>query len=210
MLTLAVILATAAPPSPASPPGNAACLDCHAAPKGHVVAETYNQSPHGVLACERCHAEAAGPAHAKDPEKPLGIPEGREGRVEYSSRCVKCHAAIEPSYDKSFHGIAVSSGDSRAATCVDCHGTHDIFSANDTRSSVSKDKLAGTCATADCHKGAPENFAEGREHIDATKPGEGTDGLLHLVWKGFIALILFDVMKDGPIVMFELLRRIRG
>jgi len=206
----ALLLATTSTPSLAQPPGNAACLDCHGAPPHSVQAETYAQSPHGVLACERCHAEAAGEDHAKDPNKPLQVPEGREGRVEYSSRCIKCHAGISRSYDQSFHALAIHSGDSRAATCVDCHGVHDIFNQADPRATTSVAKLAGTCGTADCHPGAPQNFAKGREHVDLTEVGTGTDTILHYIWKFFLALILFDTMKDGPIVMFELLRRIRG
>lgn len=185
-------------------------MECHAAPKGKVDAAVYTDSPHGLLSCERCHAEATGPAHESDPEKPLSVPAGRHGLAAYSARCVKCHATASGSYAKSFHGIAVRMGDLRAATCVDCHGVHGVFSATDPRAATHTAKLAGTYGTAECHPGAPDSFAKGREHFDYTQKGEGTDQILYWIWKFFIALILFDVMKDGPIVMFELLRRIRG
>lgn len=215
MVTLALAAALAAPPSLDRPPGNAACLDCHAQAVEHVQAvdpKTYSESPHAVLSCERCHAEAATPDHAKNPEKPLGLPKDqREKRVLYSSRCVKCHAGIPQSYNPSFHGKAVASGDNRAATCVDCHGVHNIFPQSDARALTNPANLAGTCGSQGCHQGAPANFANGKEHVTYTKAaGTGTDQVLHYIWKFFIALILFDTMKDGPIVMFELLRRIRG
>lgn len=212
ILTLALMAATALPPAPSPASAeNAACLACHTTPARTAVAgETYGASPHGILSCERCHSEAAGPGHARDPNRPLGLPQGREGRAAYSARCLKCHAAVKGSYEKSFHGVAVRAGDLRAATCVDCHGVHDVFGAKDYRSPVHPGRVAATCGAADCHPGAPQNFAAGREHIDPTKPGQGTDRALHLVWKFFVALILFDTLKDGPIVMFELLRRIRG
>lgn len=217
LLTLALLAATAAAPTPLEPPGNGACLDCHATTqKARTVVATglYAESPHGLLSCERCHADAAGPGHAADPQQSLGLPGapgGRERLAEYSARCVKCHAAITPSYEKSFHGIAIRHGDLRAATCVDCHGVHEVFGAKDVRSLIHPERLAGSCGTKDCHPGAPAGFAAGREHVNVAQPVAGTtDVWLYYIWKFFIGLILFDVMKDGPIVMFELLRRIRG
>lgn len=211
LLSLLLALAAWTPPDNLLPQSNAVCLECHSGQGEAVIAEVYNQSPHGVLECIRCHAEAEGPEHAKNPEAPLGIPKERQGLGEYSSRCVKCHAGVVTSYSRSFHGMAVSMGDLRAATCVDCHGSHDIYPAAAVNSLVHTANIPSTCGTADCHPGAPAGFAEGREHFDHMNPGgEGTDKALHWVWKFFVGLILFDTMKDGPIVMFELLRRIRG
>jgi hypothetical protein len=65
----------------------------------------------------------------------------------------------------------------------------------------------GTCGAAECHPGAPANFAAGTEHFVAASKTAPT--ALHIVYKFFMVLILFDTMKDGPIVMFELLRRLQ-
>jgi hypothetical protein len=203
---------------PAEPEGNKACLECHSQNESmvregqtisvHVDGAAYAESVHGIIGCVRCHAEA-GPEHAKDPKKPLGLPVGRDLAVLKSEGCIKCHAGIYPeSYDLSFHGVAVANGDNRAATCVDCHGIHDIQPSRNPVSSVSKENLAGTCGTAECHPGAPTNFAEGKEHFVPAKAE--TSGGLYMIYKAFMILILFDTMKDGPIVMFELLRRLRG
>lgn len=203
---------------PAEPEGNEACLECHSK-ADHMVRDgkeisvqvdprAYTESVHGIISCVRCHAEA-GPEHAKDPTKPLNLPTGRDLAVLKSQGCVKCHAGDYPeSYDQSFHGIAIKHGDTRAATCVDCHGVHNILPSRNPSSSVAKANLAKTCGTAECHQGAPDNFAEGKEHFIAAKAETSPE--LHLLYKAFIALILFDTMKDGPIVMFELLRRLRG
>ena len=204
---------------PADPEGNKACLECHSKNESmvrdgktisvHVNAQDYNDSVHGILGCVRCHAEAAGPEHAKDPKKPLGLPTGRDLKILKSAGCVKCHAGVyQESYELSFHGVAVANGDNRAATCVDCHGIHNIQPARNPVSTVSQANLAGTCGTAECHEGAPANFAQGKEHFVPAKAE--TSGGLYWVYKGFMILILFDTMKDGPIVMFELLRRLRG
>jgi hypothetical protein len=202
---------------PTEPDGNAACLACHSKDEHMVRNEqeisvqvdpaAYNQSVHGIISCVRCHAEA-GPEHAKDPTKPLNLPTGRALKVLKSEGCVKCHAGLyEESYQASFHGIAVINGDDRAATCVDCHGVHDILPSRNQDSRVAPANVAKTCSTSDCHKDAPANFAEGKEHFVAAKKAAGG---LNVVYKFFMGLILFDTMKDGPIVMFELLRRLRG
>jgi hypothetical protein len=204
-------------PSPTEPEGNQACLNCHSRP-GHMVRDgrtisiqvdpaTYDSSVHGIISCVRCHIEI-GPEHAADPNRPLGLPTGREARVQISRQCVKCHAGVyERSYNESFHGIAVRHGDDRAATCVDCHGSHGVLPSRNPASSVHPDRLAATCGAAECHPGAPANFAQGKEHFVVSRPE--TAGGLHVVYKFFLALILFDTMKDGPIVMFDLLRRLQ-
>lgn len=200
---------------PTEPEGNKACLECHSKQDSmvragqtisvHVDPATYENSVHGVLSCSRCHGEV-GPEHAQNPDKPLDLPTGRALKVLKSEGCVKCHAGLyQQSYEESFHGVAVMNGDERAATCVDCHGVHDILSSRDPASMVAKANVPKTCGTAECHPGANDNFAEGKEHFVAADPKAGG---LHLVYKFFIGLILFDTMKDGPIVMFELLRRL--
>lgn len=200
---------------PSEPEGNKACLECHSKQESmvrdgeqisiHVDPAQYEGSAHSIISCTRCHLEA-GPEHAKDPAKPLGLPTGRELRVLKSEGCVKCHAGLyEQSYKLSFHGVAVLNGDERAATCVDCHGVHNILPSRVPESMVSRQNVAQSCGTANCHPGAPESFAEGKEHFI---PADKQSGGLHLLYKFFIGLILFDTMKDGPIVMFELLRRL--
>lgn len=200
---------------PWDPQGNRACLECHSEPhtmvrdgqeiSTQVDSLSYTGSVHGIISCTQCH-DGVGAEHAKDPETPLDIPFGRARVAHISAQCVKCHAGVyEESYGQSFHGIAVRHGDYRSATCVDCHGGHSIQPSRNPVSMVSRENLAGTCGTAQCHPGAPDSFAEGTEHVIWAKAE--TSGGLHLVYKFFIALILFDTIKDGPIVMFELLRR---
>lgn len=205
---------------PTQPEGNAVCLECHAK-SDHMTRSgkdisvqvdpaTYGDSVHGVLSCARCHAEAAGPEHAKDPKKPLAVPAAgtRERKVFQSLECVKCHAGtIQDSYNYSFHGVASQHGDTRAATCVDCHGVHNILPASNPASQVAPSKVAQTCGQSGCHQNAPANFAAGKEHY--VPSDKQSAGALNIIYKMFMGLIMFDVMKDGPIVMFELLRRLQ-
>ncbi|HEY3368192.1 MAG TPA: hypothetical protein VGK74_24330 [Symbiobacteriaceae bacterium] len=205
---------------PGKPEGNAACLECHVKAdhmtRGgkdisvQVDGKAFDESVHGILSCVRCHAEAAGPEHAKDPKKPLPVPpaDTRERKAFQSAECVKCHAGVyEQSYNLSLHGVAAKHGDIRAATCVDCHGVHNVLPARNPDSSVAKEHLVQTCGQSGCHQNAPASFANGKEHFVPAQAE--TSGWLHTIYSLFMGLIMFDVMKDGPIVMFELLRRLQ-
>jgi hypothetical protein len=204
---------------PSDPEGNKACLECHAKDQTmtqdgkqisvHVDTAEYTNSVHGILSCSRCHAEIT-PDHLKDPKNHANVPTGRDLRVLKSEGCVKCHAgSVEQSYKASFHGVAVASGDNRAATCVDCHGVHNVQAASTATSTVAPGNLAKTCGTGECHQNVPASFAEGKEHTIAAD-ADKSPAITHYVYKFFMILILFDVMKDGPIVMFELLRRLQA
>jgi predicted CXXCH cytochrome family protein len=77
--------------------------------------------------------------------------------------CTKCHAdpafmrTYNPSlpvdqlekYKTSVHGMRNSNGDPKTAECASCHGSHDIRSANDVKSSVYAVNLPSTCSH--CH-----------------------------------------------------------
>ncbi|CUS99643.1 cytochrome c3 family protein, partial [Candidatus Kryptonium thompsonii] len=55
-------------------------------------------------------------------------------------------------YKTSVHGQRILKGDVKVATCSDCHSAHDIFKANDPRSTVFASTLPKTCAK--CHSDA--------------------------------------------------------
>jgi predicted CXXCH cytochrome family protein len=55
-------------------------------------------------------------------------------------------------YKTSVHGIRNTKGDFRTAECASCHGSHDIRSAKDVKSSVYPTNIPATCAK--CHSDA--------------------------------------------------------
>jgi len=55
-------------------------------------------------------------------------------------------------YNTSIHGKMNSGGDANVAECASCHGSHDIFAANDPRSHVYATNIPGVCAK--CHSDA--------------------------------------------------------
>jgi len=80
--------------------------------------------------------------------------------------CSKCHADIafmktyNPSlpvdqlekYRTSIHGMKNAKGDSKAAECASCHGSHDIRNAKDAKSKIYAVNLPQTCSN--CHSDA--------------------------------------------------------
>ena len=67
-------------------------------------------------------------------------------------QCGSCHDEVAKEYATSIHGVSQSMGASGAATCADCHGTHDIVPVKQADSPVFKLNLPRTCAR--CHSNA--------------------------------------------------------
>ena len=125
---------------------NATCLVCHKDPaaKGStgksigVDAAQFSASVHGSLRikCTDCHADVS-------PEK---IPHAEKLKpVE----CATCHEDAVKAYASTAHGKARAAGKQVAASCADCHGTHDIRRAKDPESRTHPAKLESTCGA--CH-----------------------------------------------------------
>ena len=89
--------------------------------------QVYNASVHGQegMLCIHCHAETSDYPH---PALTAGT--RREFSLSlYRSSCVLCH---QDKYDTTLdgvHQVALAGGDTRAAICTDCHGTHNIAAA---------------------------------------------------------------------------------
>ena len=126
--------------------------------------ETLQASVHGKLSgagaehavqCVTCH-NAHGIVRAKSPSSPVSS-------LNVVRTCSNCHAnasfmrTFNPSlavdqldkYRTSVHGARNAKGDSKAAQCVSCHGSHNILRAIEAKSHVNPLNLPATCAT--CH-----------------------------------------------------------
>lgn len=124
------------------------CLGCHSdatATKDlgggktmsvHVDGAKFSPSIHGSLNCTDCHASI------KD------YPHENVQRVD----CSACHTDVVAQYATSIHAKARASGDVDAASCVDCHGKHDILPKSDPKSSTNRFNIPRTCAS--CHENA--------------------------------------------------------
>jgi cytochrome b subunit of formate dehydrogenase len=65
------------------------------------------------------------------------------------AQCASCHKDEAAQYAGSIHGLSKAMGASAAASCVDCHGSHDMQPVKHLDSPVFKLNLAQTCSK--CH-----------------------------------------------------------
>ncbi len=127
---------------------NEQCLACHGQPgmqttlpSGEVLyltvnPEVYNASVHGQadMLCVHCHADTA-----EYPHPPLAVETRREFTLSlYRSSCILCHQDKYDATLDSVHQVALAGGDTRAAVCTDCHGTHNIGPPDEPRSRSSQ------------------------------------------------------------------------
>lgn len=115
------------------------------------------------LTCASCHATDRPGAEAAIP------------RSRVAAACASCHsdAAYMRKFDPqvrvdqlaqyltSAHGRAMSKGETRVATCSDCHRSHGVVRVRDTRSPVAPSNVATTCSQ--CHADASRMKPFGHE-----------------------------------------------
>jgi formate dehydrogenase gamma subunit len=141
---------------PATQTGWEGCASCH----GKIV-EQYRASVHGVALargdsdaskCQDCHGTVHTVRSRHDPASPTA-------HANVAETCAKCHTdralvtrrrinvpeAVEL-YRNSVHG---RSEDPTAATCTDCHESHDLKPAADPASSIYRTNIPKTCGK--CH-----------------------------------------------------------
>jgi len=135
------------------------CAQCH----GSEVKELAS-SVHGAAAkkgdpqspnCSSCH----GPVHRI---LPADNPQSSVAKKNLPDTCAACHSNPEfvarhsipfahpvEAYRLSVHGRAVAAGNTAAATCSDCHGSHGILPDQNPRSKINHWNVPATCAA--CH-----------------------------------------------------------
>jgi formate dehydrogenase gamma subunit len=148
LLWLALTLALPVGAAPVKPVSNEDCLECHAdktliitnaagrAVSLYVDAARLAASVHHTNSCLSCHAD-------------LGARHPDDNRPALAVDCARCHARAAVSYNASVHGLAVKAGKTGAATCQDCHGTHDILPPSSPASPLYFQRQAETCGA--CH-----------------------------------------------------------
>jgi predicted CXXCH cytochrome family protein len=134
-----------------------ACIDCHGGNPttadrvqahditGVASAMAFRGKPTGkaiVAVCARCHSDAE-LMRAFAPKQ----------RVDQAAE-----------YAASVHGKRLEQGDSRVATCANCHGAHGVRLVSDAKSPVFAPNVAATCAG--CHADA--------QHMSGYKTADGS------------------------------------
>ncbi len=123
--------------------------------------------------CVSCHGDPHSLVSHLDPASPVNA-------TRLASTCSGCHADPEilaqldfpiarplEAYESSVHAVALSGG-TDAATCNDCHGSHAVFPAHDSRSSVFHATVPDTCGA--CHEDIVVAYRES-VHGQATAAG---------------------------------------
>lgn len=142
---------------------NKKCLRCHGAQglktqyKGKTISlyvneETFDASIHGTNRCTTCHKGFTDYPHQN-------LVYGNELSKKITNNCLNCHENITKIYRDSVHGEAMLKNN-KPVYCYNCHGFHDIFKKQDTRSKVNSKNQFTTCTK--CHEGEQaESFKEG-------------------------------------------------
>ena len=102
-------------------------------------------SAHKTNTCASCHADIT----EKHPDDNLAAK---------PVNCRECHERQTQSYGASVHGRAVKGGDASAATCRDCHDSHEVLPPSSAASPLHVLHQAETCGT--CHGQEAKDLAE--------------------------------------------------
>jgi len=161
----AILQVTAATPEVRKQFDVSTCAKCHGA-----IEAQYTASDHGIAlasgvkgapTCIDCHGEH----DVKKPSDEVAT----TSRKHLSAMCLRCHvdnkevreevgpsAGFLSSYDKSIHARAQAGGNDAAATCIDCHGSHEMRKGNNPASGVARKNIAATCGR--CHGDVLEQY----------------------------------------------------
>ncbi|MCF7817238.1 MAG: cytochrome b/b6 domain-containing protein [Kiritimatiellales bacterium] len=142
------------------------CSECHG-----LESEVYLQSSHGqalshgrdqAATCKDCHGDAHHIVSSKNPESNIN-------RKNISKTCAQCHGNVEQmkkfnltqlapidSYEHSVHGMANKNDGASAATCTDCHGSHNLHRSTDPKSKLFWQNIPNTCGK--CHENIAQTY----------------------------------------------------
>ncbi len=158
-------------------PEKISCATCHADEQA-----AYDRSFHGkavksgnlsAATCVDCHGSPHELLPASDPKSKVH-------HANIPATCGSCHSQqfvmdknglstqMVASYQQSVHGHAVAEGSEKAAVCTDCHGTHEILDAKDSKSPIFKFNVPFTCGK--CHDSISKEF---QQSIHGTAVAQG-------------------------------------
>lgn len=124
------------------------------------------------LDCHTRNGDMSTMLPASDTQSPIN-------RANVSTTCGRCHGdpnvmlgtgiSTQPfvTYQESVHASAVSQGNLSAAVCTDCHNSHDVLPATDSRSTIFHATIPQTCGK--CHAGITEEFDQSVHGVAAAR-----------------------------------------
>jgi cytochrome b subunit of formate dehydrogenase len=146
-------------------PKKISCVNCHADQQ-----TAYDRSHHAkAVAGGNDNAATCVDCHGSPHELlPASDAKSRVSHSNIPATCGACHgqkfvmadggqsAQMVASYQQSVHGHAVANGSQKAAVCTDCHGSHEILDAKDSKSPIFKFNVPQTCGK--CHDTISKEF----------------------------------------------------
>ncbi|MBL0176597.1 MAG: cytochrome b/b6 domain-containing protein [Ignavibacteria bacterium] len=135
-----------------------ACKECHSDVADHFATSAHGlalaSGAKGAPTCIGCHKQSITfPSVGADTAKV---------KLAQERICLSCHLdnpdvrertgmsrGFVQAYDKSVHGAALQRGNGKAATCVDCHGSHNMMKSLNPASQTNKAHIPEVCAK--CH-----------------------------------------------------------
>lgn len=115
---------------------------------------------------------------------------------------------VVPDYRRSFHGLSAALGDQRVATCVSCHGGHEIRPSRDPLSSVSAAKVSQTCAA--CHTGTAPGFGAGGVHHNPALSGHKLVDIAGFMYLMTTVVVIGSMLLHNGLDFWGRLRERRG
>ena len=158
-------------------PAKADCATCHSdqtkAYAGSVHGKARKAGMTDSATCGSCHGS---------PHAIFGGDQSKVAKKNLPDTCGSCHSNPEflsrhhdipfakpvEAYRLSLHGKEVAKGNAAAASCSDCHGSHDIQPSVNPAAKVNRAKVAETCGT--CHPDIQAVYADSI-HGQAVKKG---------------------------------------
>lgn len=141
------------------------CGLCHPEQRVSFAASAHASEEVGCVDCHRGNPETQDSERAHRGDfRSLG------DRLAVPAVCAECHSDLERMrpynlpvdqyavYLTSQHGQTVARGERRAAICTDCHGAHEIRSADDPASSLYPRNLPATCGSCHADEGLADKF----------------------------------------------------
>lgn len=153
-----------------------ACRDCHTNKPYLFSVQQQMKSKAFTEICHQCHEEKAwAKRFMSHINYRLSM---RRSSSEVVRLCSKCHANLDMmnkhkldvvvGFLDTYHGKAIQYGDEEVANCLNCHAPyalgfspHRITSRKKNNSPVNAANKLETCAQANCHAGATQQFATG-------------------------------------------------
>lgn len=190
------------------------CGMCHAE-----ALEAFNKSVHGKdVARGVREAPVCSDCHSSHTIGGRNLEASSVSPVHLADTCGRCHGDLKlmqrfglnanqvTTFNESFHGLAVKSGQQKVADCASCHGYHGILPSTDPESTIHPRNIAATCGS--CHPGAGTRFPITRIHeVDvASQPAPVRWARWFYIWliPGTIGFMFLHHLGDFLRKMFSL------